>query len=307
MHISIVICTYNRSQMLKELLLSLEKIVSPQFAEWEVLVVDNASRDSTAQVVGEFIKNTTLPLRYVHESNQGLSQARNRGIKESLGDIIAFIDDDVVVPDDWLVQALQAFTRHDVDVIGGKVIMRFEEALPAWLDHELQHCLGAFDRGDEEIVFSDENDGMVGIGANICFRRRIFNTVGTFDTTKGRNGKKLLMGEETELIGRVFRNGGKCVYYPKLYLYHSAGKEKVSKSYVLQWHYRFGQWEAQCNKEAKITTVQSMRLMCWSLKQIAIESLRFLKYLADAKYSMLFRTRVNIYRYCGFFSQIMTA
>ena len=97
MDISIIICTYNRSESLKRTLQSLKEMSVSDDIEWELLIVDNNSTDNTREAVNDFTKTSGLNCRYVFESKQGLSNARNRGVKEACGEIIAFTDDDVIV------------------------------------------------------------------------------------------------------------------------------------------------------------------------------------------------------------------
>lgn len=303
--ISVIICTYNRCRLLENTLNSLLELQESDSINWELIVVDNNSGDTTAQVVESFINKKMLPLRYVFEPQQGLSHARNRGVNESAGDIIAFIDDDVIIPGDWLVQADRAFSLYDVDVVSGKVILRLTQPVPSWLDYELQQCFGAFDAGNEVRIFANINDGMAGLGANLCFRRSVFNDIGLFDVTSGRTGKKLMMGEETDLIRRVISKGGKCAYFPEMYLYHVAGSEKISKSYVLRWYFRWGQWEAQCNKYNNNKMLHDLKLMCWLIKEIICDSAIYLKYLLITEDDNSFKTRVNIVRMAGCLSRMV--
>ena len=95
MELSVVIPTYKRAALLEGALGTLAMQEGRGSLKWEVVVVDNNSQDDTADVVESVSKSTTIPIVYVFEPRQGLSHARNRGIKETRGSIIAFIDDDV--------------------------------------------------------------------------------------------------------------------------------------------------------------------------------------------------------------------
>ena len=103
MDISVVICTRNRCATLKKVLGSLEHQSSAGLT-WEIVVVDNSSVDQTKEVVEEFRNKAGFPTRYVLEREPGLSNARNHGIRESEGSIVAFLDDDVTVAHDWLTE-----------------------------------------------------------------------------------------------------------------------------------------------------------------------------------------------------------
>ena len=102
MNITVILCTYNRCATLSRALASVAASELPQVAKWEVIVVDNNSTDGTRAVVEEFCRQHPGRFRYLFESRQGLSQARNAGIREARGDILAFMDDDVTVEPTWL-------------------------------------------------------------------------------------------------------------------------------------------------------------------------------------------------------------
>src|ERR1700690_361651 len=102
MDLSVVICTYNRSESLANTLRSLSVQLLPDTLQWEVLVLDNNSRDKTRAVVEEFCREFPGRFRYVLEARQGKSHALNSGIREACGDIVAFTDDDVLLEPSWL-------------------------------------------------------------------------------------------------------------------------------------------------------------------------------------------------------------
>src|ERR1700690_2126482 len=102
MKLTAIICTYNRCKSLPAALQSLAVSELPVGVEWEILVVDNNSRDQTRAIVGEFSDRYPGSFRYLFESRQGLSNARNAGVREARGDVVAFTDDDVTVEKTWL-------------------------------------------------------------------------------------------------------------------------------------------------------------------------------------------------------------
>ena len=120
--VSVVIGTCNRAHLLKGTLEALASQVVPTCLKWEIVAVDNNSRDATAQVVAAFSKTTATPVRYVFEPEPGVSRARNRGIKEARGSIIAFTDDDVLPAPDWIAQLLAAFDRWNAHGVGGRIL-----------------------------------------------------------------------------------------------------------------------------------------------------------------------------------------
>jgi glucosyl-dolichyl phosphate glucuronosyltransferase len=102
MRITVVLCTYNRSESLAKALDSLAASDLPKNVAWEVLVVDNNSKDETRGVVAQFSQRHPGRFRYFFEPQQGKSFALNSGIRESRADVLAFVDDDVIVERGWL-------------------------------------------------------------------------------------------------------------------------------------------------------------------------------------------------------------
>src|SRR5438045_9093813 len=102
MKVTLVVCTYNRADSLGTTAHSVASLTMPESVEWEVLLVDNNSSDRTREVCEEFCRRYPGRFRYLFEPKQGLSHARNAGVREACGDIVAFTDDDVIVQPTWL-------------------------------------------------------------------------------------------------------------------------------------------------------------------------------------------------------------
>src|SRR4030042_5670392 len=102
MIITVSIQTFNNADTLARTLESLRSLRRPPEVEHEILVVDNNSTDNTSQVLDAYAKALTPRLRSVFEPQQGLSHARNRALREARGEIVSFIDEDVIVDPDWL-------------------------------------------------------------------------------------------------------------------------------------------------------------------------------------------------------------
>ena len=120
---SVIVCTYNRASSLAQTLESLEKQVVRPGTEWEVVVVDNNSRDDTRAVVEGRQRNWPR-IRYLFERAQGLSNARNCGIRAARGEILLFTDDDVCPEPDWVQRILDGMALHECDACGGYIAPR---------------------------------------------------------------------------------------------------------------------------------------------------------------------------------------
>src|SRR5262245_52428129 len=100
--ITVILCTYDRARILERALESAAALVLPSSIEWEVLVVDNNSTDQTQSVIADFCRRYPGRFRYLFEAQQGLCHARNAGVREARGEIIAFMDDDAMAEPGWL-------------------------------------------------------------------------------------------------------------------------------------------------------------------------------------------------------------
>jgi glycosyltransferase involved in cell wall biosynthesis len=236
MDLSVVLCTYNRCAGLAETLTSLAgQRVRPETA-WEVLVVDNNSSDRTAEVCRDFRDSFPAPLRYVFEARQGLSHARNRGIAEAAGHCVAFAEDDELADQGWVQSLIDAFREHGCDAVAGRIELEWRSARPAWVTDELLAFLGRLDYGEVQKLTRDRPP----FGGNMAFRKQVFDAVGAFDTRLGRQGRKLVGGEEIDLYERFVRAGMTAFYEPKAVVHHVVDKNRLSKSYFRRLHFNEG-------------------------------------------------------------------
>src|SRR5262245_49041517 len=148
--ISICICTHNRSKSLHRTLKSLAEQSQFNKGEVEVLIVDNNCTDDTPEVVEVFQK--ALTIRRVTENQQGLACARNRAVKEFLGDVLLFTDDDIRFGPGWVAAYRNAFQQFpDADFFGGRILPDWDGAKPQWIGEAplalIDGALGWFDHG----------------------------------------------------------------------------------------------------------------------------------------------------------------
>jgi glucosyl-dolichyl phosphate glucuronosyltransferase len=252
--ISAVIATYKRPRLLEGTLAALaaQKVTDP--LGWEVVVVDNNSQDGTGAVVAAFAKTVSIPVSCVLESCQGLSHARNRGIAAAQGSIIAFIDDDVLPAPDWIAQVHQAMERWDAHGVGGPILPRWEAPPPpTWLTSN-QHLMDRLAIMDypESCVLSYPMRGRPQVwGANMAFRREVFEQVGGFDHERGIVGGKLYRGEEVELINRALQRGCRVVYDPAITVLHRIGRGRMSKGYFRKLEFDAAEGEVDVSRRGR--------------------------------------------------------
>ena len=239
--VSVVLCTFNRADMLAG---ALDALVhqAGDTPPYEVLVVDNNSTDHTRGVVRLFEQDGRV--RYQLEPRQGLSTARNRGIGAARADVIAFTDDDVRVAADWIGTLARIFAAHpDIDMAGGKVEPQWEAPPPAWLASAGTAPLALVDYGDTPLrITSDEARCLV--GANLAVRRRVFDRVGLFSTALQRVENGIGSTEDHEMELRVLAAGGTGLYDPRLVVRARVPPARLTKQYHRAWHAGHGRFFA---------------------------------------------------------------
>ncbi|MGH7696832.1 MAG: glycosyltransferase, partial [Gemmatimonadaceae bacterium] len=214
--VSVLVCTKDRVDSLEACLTSLTKL---DYREYEVVVVDNASvTDATRDVCGKF------RVRYVREERPGLDWARNRGIAESQYEIIAFTDDDVEVDSGWLRGIARAFSDPEVMLVTG-LIAPAELATAAQTTFEFAYSgMGkgfAERRWDPRLLTAHDLLGAheLGAGANMAFRRSIFDKIGAFDTALDVGTPSHGAGD-LDMFHRVLASGSVAYYQPDALVWH---------------------------------------------------------------------------------------
>jgi glycosyltransferase involved in cell wall biosynthesis len=233
-HLSVIVCTYNRRDLLAGCLQSLGgQTLSPD--RFEVVVVDNNSRDDTAAVV-ETSCATVPKLRYVFEPVQGLSHARNRGCSEAVGTHLAYVDDDARVPSTYLSRVLATLERAQPDILGGPVHPFYTDAKPPWFkDHyEIRHYADA----------SGFSTTCGVSGSNFVIRKDVLLRLGGFDPALGMRGAEQRFGEDRKVLETyraVTPVGAQRVYYDlDCVVLHHVPPHKMRIRYLLRRGFRGG-------------------------------------------------------------------
>lgn len=237
--LSLIIATYNRAE---QLMVTLESVATQRHPaqRWECIVVDNNSKDDTRERVEAFAAaHPDLQLRYVFESNQGLSYARNRGIEEAKGEIIAFVDDDERIVEEFVSAYVELFASHpDAMSAGGKIVAEYPTGRPRWMSkYAEQPIANPMDFGKSIKPFPK---GRIPGGGNMAMRRSVFDKIGQFDTSLGRTGKQLIGGEESDLFERIEAAGMACYYVPRAVMYHIIPESKLTIDYFRRLAFNTG-------------------------------------------------------------------
>jgi GT2 family glycosyltransferase len=231
--ISVVVCTRDRPDLLVSCLAGLSALDYPRY---EILVVDNAPRTSATADLVKQQSARLRNLRYFREDRPGLSWARNRGLAEAQGTIVAFTDDDAAVDRYWLTALAQGFaTSESVGCVTGLTLpAELESQAQAWFEQFGGLCkgrtlvteifdMGAHRRSSPLYPFFEG----FGAGVNMAFKSDLLRTLGSFDTALGA-GTVALAGEDVAAFLVVLASGHSIVYQPTALVRHFHRRDLAS-------------------------------------------------------------------------------
>lgn len=245
--ISVIICTYNREKYIGPLLESLAANDLPK-SDYEILLVDNNCTDNTRSVCEHFAaKHADITFRYVVETEQGLSSARNKGIQEAKGDLMVYVDDDALVDPNYLSDYVRYFSEHpDVMALGGPIEPLYETSEPSWMTPYTKALLTAWmNYGDKPCNYPR---GRYPGGGNAAYRKVVFEQVGLFNTELGRKGNLLLASEEKDIFDKMHALGMQVRYIPGPILHHSIPQAKLEEDYFNRLTTQIGKSERMRTK-----------------------------------------------------------
>lgn len=239
LRLSLVIATYNRSASLINALESVARQTAPA-SEWECVVVNNNSTDDTQERFDEFAAaHADYNFRIVTEMRQGLSFARNYGIRESGAEYIAIIDDDERISPDFISAYISLFdSMPDAVAAGGPIVAEYPSGRPRWMSHFTERPVAnTMYFGDKVCEFPE---GRIPGGGNMAMRRESIRRYGVFDTSLGYVGDSLVGGEESDFFERLRIADAKYYYVPQAVMYHIIPEEKLSTAYFKRLSYNIG-------------------------------------------------------------------
>lgn len=229
--ITIIICTYNRAKILEECLKAICNQTQTQ-DYYKILVIDNNSTDETYEIVNSFV-TTYSNIRYVLESTQGLSYARNRGTSEADTEWVAFLDDDGLAHENFVEVALQVINNYNFDCFGGIYYPWYKYGKPHWLNQDFGRKIPLSNTTIE--IDEPKLDGGI-----FAIKKNVLESIGGFSTELGMTGNKIAYGEETLLQIKLLEAGYKLGFSPEWQMDHLVAKYKLSVLWHLNAEYAKG-------------------------------------------------------------------
>ena len=293
LRLSLIVATYNRSASLIRALESVAQQNAPA-SEWECVVINNNSTDDTQERFAEFAAaHPDLNMRMVTELRQGLSFARNRGIRESEAEYIAIIDDDERISPDFITSYISLFdSTPDAVAAGGPIVAEYPSGRPRWMSHFTERPVAnTMYFGDKVREFPE---GRIPGGGNMALRRSAVRRYGVFDTSLGYVGESLVGGEESDLFERLRIAEAKYYYVPTAVMYHIIPPEKLTQKYLSRLSYNIGVSQLRRAKfYHRVGRVRVMELVKWVVTIVlALWYLVTLQW-SKAKYLLLMRFNIT--------------
>jgi glycosyltransferase involved in cell wall biosynthesis len=242
--VSLIICTFNGAKLLRASIPHILRQQVPEGIAWEVLFIDNASTDNTAQVILSQW-DSEIPMKVIREDEKGLIYARLRGIAEAGYGYISFIDDDNWIAPDWIREVYDFFEAHPgAGMVGSRNEAVFETSPPEWF-REIQ---GNFAIGSQGLRTEDvtEERGYIW-GAGMSLRKSAFERIreaGFKPVLVGRKGRSLLAGEDTEICFAFRLAGWQIWYNDSMQLQHYIPASRLEPGYLKRMYRGFGQSRA---------------------------------------------------------------
>ena len=256
--LSALICTHNRADYLRQAIESLQQQQMAQ-DQYEIIVVDNGSTDSTRQVVGKFSRIPNL--FYLYEPRLGLAYARNTAWQNARGAYVAYLDDDALAYPDWLSKTVEAFNRQPrPGCVGGRTDPLWEATRPAWLSDQLAAGLAVVDWSNTPHYLHDLSKEWL-VGANLAFPVEVLRDIGGFVEGLDRTGKNLLSGGDVFIEKQIVKAGYDCLYYPAMRVQHHIQSSRLEQRWFLRRYY----WQGISDAFMHIVETRPNRRARWRL------------------------------------------
>jgi len=237
---TVIIATYNRAATLRATLESLAQQRVPDGFDWELIVVDNNSKDSTRQVIQAFAAGAPMRVRHLFEARQGKTFALNSAIADAKGAILAFTDDDVVVDPQWLGSLVTRLRDSGCACAGGRIVPAWQHPKPEWLETSGPYRLGSvvvsMDLGDEPCWFVDT----LPLGANMAITADALHRVGLFRTDLGPAAGSEIRGEDSDICRRLLAAGERILYAPDAIVFHPVDERRLERTYFERYYFDQG-------------------------------------------------------------------
>lgn len=229
--LSVIICSYNRADYIIGAIDSLYHQTASKDL-YEVIIVDNNSRDNTKDICLTYIStHRDCSIYYLEEKEQGASFARNTGSAMAKGELLTFMDDDAIAQNDFIEKIIRFFESHSgIAGLGGRIIAKYIPEVPKWMSHYVSSLVGNFNYAEKTTAFKN---GKFPLESNTTVYKKDFDRVGGFTTAlPGVKGTLRIGGEGKELLMKITSTGGLIYYDPSIIVHHIVEVKKLTREYL---------------------------------------------------------------------------
>lgn len=264
--LSIIICTFNRSteleQLLDDIALQYDRLPSDSQKEIELILVDNNSFDNTNEVVYKCIENTSISVKFFTEKKLGLTHCRNLAISKASGSLLGFLHDDLTVDEDWLREAhalADKAQEQDIAVYGARVVPLWQSDKPKWLNSKIpQEIFGTHSYGEDELRYPLEtNYGLVDYpsGAHVFIRKDVFDNCGLFREDLGPSAAGGIgLADDYEFFQYLSTLQIPMVYIPQCMVFQPVKPNQMTLQFIRREYFNWGTakyWISQTDRLKK--------------------------------------------------------
>jgi len=254
---------------------SVARSVVPNSVQWDVLVVDNNSTDQTREVIEGFCLGYPGRFSYLFEPRQGKSYALNTGFARAGGEVLAFVDDDVVVDPQWLYHLTAPLSGGEWAGAAGRILPEAGFVPQPWMDARSRYGLAPlaiFDMGSEAGELKEPP-----FGTNMAFCKKMFLKHGQFRTDLGpQKGSERGKNEDSEFGARLLGAGEHLWYEPSAIVYHAVPQNRTRRKYFQTWWFEKGRADIRESGIPKDTRWYVARIPLHLFRRLAIWTLRFM-------------------------------
>ena len=298
--LTVLMATHNGAGTLPRVLAAYRALQPPP-GGYRLLVVNNASTDTTAAVLRD--QATDLPLQVLHCPERGKNRALNQGFSAIQGDLVVFSDDDTLPQSDWLTQlARSAVTHSGYDLFGGHIVADWPGACPPWIPR-LVNLAATYG-----ITPTSQAAGPVPAeriwGGNMAVRRCVFEAGYRFNEEIGPAAGQYIMGSETEFSGRIEKVGRKAWFVADAVVRHIIRPQQMDPEWIIQRAYRLGRGWYRHERTLFTPDLAMIRgVPRWKYREWAAHGLDLLRGRLTGNFDRKFKARWNLSLMRGYFDE----
>jgi L-malate glycosyltransferase len=286
--ITVLMATHNGARTLP-IVLRAHCELQPVSGDWRLVIVDNASTDSTRKIIHSF--ESKLPITYFHEARVGKNFALNTGLENITGDLVLLTDDDAVPRPDWLAQARRvADAQPEFSVFGGAIVPQWEVPPEDWILDYLMYKYSITNPNWEEGPI----EPLWVYGPNMAIRAKVFEAGHRFDVNLGPRGSNYQQGDETEFLQRIAQSRFTCWHCKGMVVSHIIRKHQMTQRWLLRRAIPIGRAEFKRDFAEQDLPPALFGVPRYLVRKIPTQAMRVLRVALTGNRKQLLKARFDL-------------